>query len=168
MVKYFFPLKVADSVFDIDYDSFWENGVRGLIFDIDNTLATFDVPSPDEKTAALLKGLKDKGFGICFLSNNRRQRVETFNADLGFEYVWKARKPLLAGVRKALALLGLDKDKVLLVGDQLFTDCWVGKRAGVYAVLTKPIAPRDEWTVRIKRFPEKLVMRAYYKSLKRG
>jgi hypothetical protein len=168
MIKYFFPLEMAESVFDIDYDKFWETGIRGLIFDIDNTLATFDVALPNEATTALLNGLAEKGFVICFLSNNRRKRVEVFSKDLGFDHVWRANKPMLKGVRRALRLLGLEKDKVLLIGDQLFTDCWVGKRAGIHTVLTKPIAKRDEWTVKLKRFPEKLVMNAYYKSLKRG
>jgi hypothetical protein len=168
MIKYFFPVQMADSVFDIDYDKFWEMGFKGLIFDIDNTLATFDSPLPCENVADLLRGLSHKGFSICFLSNNRRKRVEIFSEGLGYPHVWKAGKPMLRGIRRALGLLGLDKDKVLLIGDQLFTDCWVGKRAGIHTILTKPIADRDEWTVKLKRFPEKLVMKAYYKSLDRG
>ena len=167
MIKYFFPAEMADSVFDIDYDKFWETGIRGLIFDIDNTLATFDVALPDEATAALLKGLAEKGFAICFLSNNGRERVEVFSKDLGYPFVWRAGKPMLRGFKQALEMLGLEKNEILLIGDQLFTDCWVGKRAGVHTILTKPIARRDEWTVKLKRWPEKVVMKAYYKSLGR-
>jgi len=164
MLKRFFPSEMADSVFHIDYDKFWNAGIRGLIFDIDNTLATFDIPHPDDKTSQFLAGLTEKGFAIAFLSNNKKERVVNFSKDLGYPHIWKAKKPKLKGIRRILEMLNLPREKVILIGDQIFTDCWVGKRAGVYTVLTKPIALRDEWQVKLKRYPEKIVLRAYHKK----
>jgi len=161
MLKRFFPAEMADSVFTIDYDKFWDAGIRGLIFDIDNTLATFDVPHPDKKTTQLLSDLTKKGFAIAFLSNNKKERVELFNKDFGYPHIWKAKKPRLDGINRILEMLKLSRKQVVLIGDQIFTDCWVGRRAGVHTILTKPIALRDEWQVKLKRYPEKIVLRAY-------
>ncbi|MDR2166220.1 MAG: YqeG family HAD IIIA-type phosphatase [Clostridiales bacterium] len=160
----FFPAEMAESVRHIDYGKFWERGIRGLIFDIDNTLASFDVPEPCADTMAFLRGLNDMGFAIAFLSNNSKERVENFNKNLGYPHVWKAKKPRLGGILRALDMLGLPKEQVVLIGDQIFTDCWVGQRAGIYTVLTKPIAARDEWQVKLKRYPERLVLRAFARS----
>ncbi|MCL2169837.1 MAG: YqeG family HAD IIIA-type phosphatase [Defluviitaleaceae bacterium] len=159
--KHFFPNEIADSVYHIDYDIFWQKGIRGLIFDIDNTLATFDTPHPDAAVIELLTTLTKKGFKIAFLSNNKKERVKIFNKEFGFPHIWKAGKPRLSGMRRALESLGLSKRRVILIGDQIFTDCWVGRRAGVYTILTKPIALKDEWQVKLKRYPEKLVLWAY-------
>ena len=161
MFKKFFPAEMADSVYAIDYDKLWKAGIRGLIFDIDNTLATFDVPHPDEKTITFLNKLTTKGFAIAFLSNNKKERVEIFNKDLGYPHIWKAKKPSLKGINKIMKMLNLPKEKLILIGDQIFTDCWVGQRAGIHTILTKPIALRDEWQVKLKRYPEKIVLRAY-------
>ncbi|MCL2854244.1 MAG: YqeG family HAD IIIA-type phosphatase [Defluviitaleaceae bacterium] len=151
---------MASSVTEINYDKFWEQGIRGLIFDIDNTLATFDIALPDEQTTAFLRGLEKKGFAICFLSNNSKKRVKLFSEGLGYPHIWRAQKPRRSGLRRAMDILGLDKSQVVLIGDQIFTDCLAGNRAGVYTVLTAPINTRDEWQVKLKRFPEKLVLRA--------
>ncbi|MCL2397774.1 MAG: YqeG family HAD IIIA-type phosphatase [Defluviitaleaceae bacterium] len=165
--KYFFPKEAADSVHLIDYEKLWQMGIRGLIFDIDNTLATFDIPTPPEDIIRLLAGLAEKGFGIVMLSNNSEARVKGFCDGLTYSHIWKAGKPGAKGIARALNLLGLDKIQVALIGDQIFTDCLGGNRFGVYTILTKPIAKRDEWTVRLKRWPEKPVLRAYAKREQR-
>ncbi|MCL2576066.1 MAG: YqeG family HAD IIIA-type phosphatase [Defluviitaleaceae bacterium] len=161
--KHFFPSEMHDSVYEIEYDKFWMMGIRGLIFDIDNTLATFDVAKPSEKVLALLNNLTEKGFAIAFLSNNSENRVKIFCEGLPYPHLWKAKKPRRGGVNTILHALNLPNDKVVLIGDQIFTDCWVGNRTGIYTVLTKRIADRDEWQVKLKRIPEKIVMKSLRK-----
>ncbi|MCL2753449.1 MAG: YqeG family HAD IIIA-type phosphatase [Defluviitaleaceae bacterium] len=160
----FFPDQTVNSVFEIDYDAFYTAGVRGVIFDIDNTLATFDVEKPCEKTTAFLRGLVEKGFKVGFLSNNSKKRVKLFNEDLGYPSIWRAKKPRLYGLWTLTKMMGLTRKKVILVGDQIFTDCWVGNRAGIYTILTKRVADRDEWQVKLKRVPEKIIMHTYKRS----
>jgi len=161
--KYLFPKEMTDSVRHIDYDRLWKMGIRGLIFDIDNTLVTFDIKKPPEDIIKFLDSLAKKGFDICLLSNNGQKRVEGFSDELGYPHIWKAKKPGIKSVSKALTILGHEKNKVVIIGDQIFTDCFCGNRFGIYTILTKPIAKRDEWTVRLKRWPEKLVLKAYLK-----
>lgn len=165
-MRRFFPKEDVDSIYSIDFGRLWDAGIRGLIIDIDNTLETFDIPDPGPKVVALIDDLRQMGFGIVLLSNNGRRRVERFSASLDCPHIWKARKPSRKGIRRALALLGLAADQAAIIGDQLFTDCYGGNRMGMHTILTAPIAKRDEWTVWLKRLPEKIVLRAYERSKK--
>jgi len=159
--KYLFPKESADSVYHIDYDKLWQRGIRGLIFDIDNTLVTFDIKEPPAEITDLLINLVNKGFGICLLSNNSEARVKGFCKNLDYPHIWKAKKPGKTGIARAMVHLGLNKHQVAIIGDQIFTDCFGGNLFGIHTILTTPIAKRDEWTVKLKRLPEKIVLRAY-------
>ena len=161
LARYLFPKQAADSVFHIDFDTLWQKGIRGLVFDIDNTLATFDIPRPPAQIIEFLNNLAQKGFAIALLSNNSEKRVCIFSEGLGYPHIWKAGKPRLKGIAQAMAQLGLAKNQTAIIGDQIFTDILCGNRFGIHTILTKPIGKQDEWTVRLKRWPEKLVLKAY-------
>ena len=163
MLKKLFPQRTENSIYDIDYSSLFEKGIKFLIFDLDNTVAPYDVPEPDEKMTAFFTVLKQKGFALCFLSNNEGARVERFNRTLGLFAVSKARKPKTSGVNRALTLMGGSASQTAIVGDQLLTDIWCGNRAGIMTIHVKPVADRDEWTVRLKRPIERLIFKRYKK-----
>lgn len=166
MLKRFFPQQYSNSIFEIDFAGLYERGIRGLILDVDNTLVTYDIPEPPEEIVSFLNQLTGQGFKICLLSNNGEQRVKIFNERLKLNAIHKAGKPQKKGINRAVALMELQCDEVVLIGDQLFTDVWCGNRCGIHTILVKPIALRDEWTVRLKRIPEKWVMKAYLKHMK--
>lgn len=167
-MRRFFPREYVDTIHSIDFGDLWRRGFRGLIIDIDNTLETFDIPLPSQPVINLLQTLKNQGFSIVLFSNNSRERVSKFCENLDIPGIWRARKPGKKGIRRALIRLNLPADKAVLIGDQIFTDCWGGNRMGIYTILTRPIAKRDEWTVRLKRLPEKLVLYMYERGQKRG
>ena len=164
MLKRFFPNEYLDSIRDIDFESLKRKGIVSLIFDIDNTIAPFDVPEPDDDIIYFFANLTKMGFNICFLSNNNKDRVMLFNEKLKLHAVFKAGKPKLRGINSALELLGTGCECTVLVGDQVFTDIWCGNRRGLYTILVKPIANRDEFTVRLKRGIERLVVNYYLKK----
>lgn len=163
MLKRFFPKQFSNSIFEIDFGELYKMGIRGLILDVDNTLVTFDVPKPTEKITSLLNELTEQGFKICLFSNNSEQRMKIFNESLKLNAIHRAGKPGRKGINRAIALMALRHEDVVLVGDQMFTDVWCGNRCGIHTILVKPIAQRDEWTVKLKRVPEKWVMKAYLK-----
>ena len=51
--------------------------------------------------------------------------------------------------------------------DQLFTDVWGAKRSGIYSILVKPIHPKEEIQIVLKRYLEKIVLFFYYRKLKK-
>ncbi len=161
MLKRFYPTHYFESVKHIEYDKLLEKGRTALIFDLDNTLAPFDIVEPDDNIIKFIKELQDKGFKVCLVSNNKGKRVEIFNQKLGLPMVSKAGKPKLGGITRAINLLDAKKEECVMIGDQMFTDVWVGNRLGIVSILVKPIANRDEFTVKLKRGMEKQVFKRY-------
>jgi uncharacterized protein len=164
MLKKLYPNIYVNSIYEIDYLKLQKKGIKNLIFDIDNTLAPFDIKEPDEALITHIKDLKFKGFNICLVSNNNKTRVEGFNQKLQLHAVHKAGKPKKSGLDRAVNYLGVNHEYIALIGDQIFTDVYGGNRLGIYTILVKPIEKRDEFTVKLKRGVESLVIKKYLKS----
>lgn len=165
MFKIFYPKEYFDSTYSIDFERYYKMGYRAVIFDVDNTLVEHDAPA-DERATALIKGLMEMGYQVCFLSNNDEERVKTFNENLGANYIYKAGKPLAKGYNKAMETMGSDRKNTLFVGDQIFTDVWGANNAGIRSVLVQPIAKHEEIQIILKRIPEKLILHFYLKKNK--
>ncbi len=165
IIGYFYPDEYLDSAYDIDYEMLFEEGIRGIVFDIDNTLVMHDHP-PDDRSVKLLGELDKIGFKVLFLSNNKEGRVKSFRDDSlpSAEYLYKAGKPKRSGYLKAMEMMGTDKDTTVFIGDQLFTDLWGAKRSGMRSILVKPIDPREEIQIILKRILEKAVLSSYLRS----
>ena len=114
-------------------------GIKYIFSDIDNTLATYDDPTPPENVLAWLASLEENGIKLAFVSNNKEERVALFNKDLGYVAYSKARKPLLGKLKRAMRDFGAKKEESLLLGDQLLTDAAAGRRAGMYVIIVPPI-----------------------------
>ncbi|MCR4587959.1 MAG: YqeG family HAD IIIA-type phosphatase [Lachnospiraceae bacterium] len=167
MQHIFYPREYLDSTYDIDFEQFYQQGFRGIIFDIDNTLVTHGAHA-DKRAQELFQRLRAIGFKTYLVSNNKEPRVKSFCEEVGADgYVYKAGKPSGKGYRKAMEEMGLDRSRTLSVGDQLFTDMWGTNLAGLYSVLVKPIDPREEIQIVLKRFLEKPVIWAYLHSKER-
>ena len=89
-----------------------------------------------------------------------------FNKDIQVDYVFDAHKPSTKNYKKAMEIMGTDQSNSLFIGDQLFTDVWGAKRAGIRNILVKPIHPKEEIQIVLKRYLEKIVLYFYKKSLK--
>ena len=163
LVEYFFPDRWCTSAYDIDYEALYRQGIRGLIFDIDNTLVPHGAPA-DARAIALFKKLFETGFKCCLLSNNKPPRVEMFNSPIGAHLICKANKPSVTGYRKAMEAMGTDTSDTLFVGDQLFTDVWGAKRTGIPNILVAPIHPKEEIQIVLKRILERIVLHFYFKK----
>ena len=74
MLERFYPDVYLDSAYGIDYEKLYEQGYRGIIFDIDNTLVPHGAPA-DERSIALFERLRRIGFRSMLLSNNKEPRV---------------------------------------------------------------------------------------------
>lgn len=163
MLEIFYPDNEAESAYCIDYEELYRKGCRGVIFDIDNTLVPHGAPA-DERSAALFAKLRDMGFSTALLSNNKEPRVKGFADEVGSRYIFKAGKPGRAGYVKAMELMGTCPETTLFVGDQLFTDVWGAKRAGIVTYLVKPIHPKEEIQIVLKRRLERIVLFFYHKK----
>ncbi len=165
MFEYFYPDEYLDSAYEIDYASLYEQGYRGIIYDIDNTLVKHGAPA-DERSIALIGKLKAMGFSCCLVSNNRRERVDLFNQDVQVYFVEKAGKPSRRGYIRAMEEMGTSALTTVSIGDQIFTDVWGARRAGIHSILVKPIDPNEEIQIVLKRYLERIVLYFYKKGKK--
>lgn len=167
MLNRFYPDNEAASAYVIDYDGLYESGIRGVIFDIDNTLAPHNAPA-DDRARQLFAHLKEIGMKTCLLSNNGEPRVAAFaEAVGGSDYIHKGRKPGVKNYRKAMEQMGTDRTSTIFVGDQLFTDVYGAKRAKIPSYLVKPIHPGEELQIILKRYPEAAVLYFYHRAEKK-
>lgn len=166
MINKFYPDLYVSSIYKINYKMLLGNGINNLIFDIDNTLVPHYEKYAPKKLVSHFKYLKSLGFKVCLLSNNNAKRVQIFNNDLNLDNIPYALKPFSFGLNKALKLMESDNTNTCIIGDQIFTDILVGNRKKLFTVLVKPVVNIDEFSVRIKRYPEKIVIKSYIKSKK--
>lgn len=163
MLEKFYPDEYYGSAYGIDFARYYQKGYRGIIFDIDNTLVPHGAPA-DERSMALFERLRDLGFESLLLSNNKEERVAMFNEKIQTKTIWKANKPFPDNYKKAMERMKTDENTTLFVGDQLFTDIWGAKKAGIRTILVKPMDPREEIQIVLKRKLEKIVLFFYLKK----
>ncbi len=138
-----------------------ENGIKGIILDIDNTLEPYEHPHPGEHVKKWLSELRKAGIECAFVSNNNRERVELFNADLGLPSFYKAGKPFKKNVVKAMKMIGSTQENTILMGDQVFTDVWAARNAKIKAALVPPINDKKDLFTKFKRLLEKPILKKY-------
>ena len=144
----------------LDFGEYYKKGYRGIIFDIDNTLVPHGAPA-DARSIELIGRLKEMGFGVVFLSNNKEPRVKMFNDAVHAEYIYKAGKPGKKGYLKAMEMMGTGRENTLFVGDQLFTDVWGARNTGIFSILVCPMDKKEEIQIVLKRYLEKIVLAFY-------
>ena len=79
-------------------------------------------------------------------------------------YVYKADKPSRKGYQEGMRRMGTDLADTLFIGDQLFTDVWGANRTGLYSILVKPMNPKEEIQIVLKRYLEKIVLFFYLRG----
>lgn len=163
MLKTFYPDEYLDSAYGIPFEEYYKKGYRGIIFDVDNTLVPHGAPA-DSRSVELFERLRAAGFSTCILSNNKEPRVAPFADRVKSPYIFKGRKPSVRGYERAMKRMGTDKENTLFVGDQLFTDVWGARRTGLWSILVKPINPKEEIQIVLKRRLEAVVLRFYLKD----
>ena len=164
-LRTFYPDEIFEGAYVIDYEEIFAQGIRGIIYDIDNTLVEHGYPA-DARAIELIEKLKAIGFKITLLSNNKEARVKMFNEPLNVEYIYKAGKPKKGGYRKAMEIMGTTEESTVFIGDQLFTDVWGAKRCGIRNILVRPIDPHEEIQIVIKRRLEAIVLYFYKREQK--
>jgi len=139
-------------------------GVRGLLIDIDNTLAPYEQPTPDDRHRAWFDALDEHGIRSALISNNHRERVDEFNQTLCREAYWHSGKPLGRTFKKVIRGWGLPYEQVAVLGDQLLTDALGAKLLGLTVIIVPPIRDKKTAFVRFKRYLERPYVKAYHKK----
>lgn len=139
------PDYVFNSIYDITPALLARHGVRGVLIDLDGTMASQKAALPPDTLAPFLRGLRNSGLAVLVFSNNHSKRVERFCESLGFPCISSARKPLRGGFRRAAQTLGLKMDELAMIGDQIFTDVLGGNLAGALTCYVETIDRSHLW-----------------------
>ena len=138
-------------------------GVRAVLADIDNTLAPYEQPEPDERIRGWIASLSAAGISVAFVSNNNAERVELFNRTLGVPAYPKSGKPFKKNLRKAMTAVGGTKNTTVMLGDQLLTDALAGHNLGVKCIIVPPIRDKRSAFFRFKRWLERPFVKRFKK-----
>lgn len=158
------PEYVFEHFDDVTAEFLLSIGVRGVLLDIDNTLEPYEHPLPGERVIAWLDSLRAAGIKTAIVSNNGRERVETFNRSIGMPAYAKAGKPFKKNLLRAMVDIGTEKGSTIFIGDQILTDVWAAHNTGIRAILVPPINDRRDPLTRFKRVLERPILKRYEKG----
>ena len=170
MVEKFMPDVYAKSIYYINYDKLYKNGVRCILFDLDNTLTPCHTPEPTKRLKKLFDSLKEKGFKLIILSNAPKSKVQPFKDYLEVDACAFALKPKKDKYEKILSKFKYKPTEVAAIGDQLITDILGANNMDITSILVNPMTHKDHTITIVNRILEKLIYNKLSKKdlLKRG
>ena len=157
--KIYKPNLYYKSIYDIDYDYLRKEGIKYLLFDLDNTLARVDVKDPSLELVDFLKTLDD--FKIIVFSNGLNKRVKCFSKKLGVPYVSLSFKPLSFKYKRLIKKDNLKIKEIAAIGDQLYTDIKGANKMGILSILVKPISKKESIVTKFNRIREKKLYKEF-------
>ncbi len=157
------PKRYYKNVLSIDFDKLKKDGIKCLIFDLDNTLAPAQSDKVSKEVINKIKSLK-KIFTIYILSNNSHlERLESVSKILGIKYVPLAAKPFKKGFKKIKNMEQISYKEMCMIGDQIVTDIIGGNRAGTFTILVDPLG-KDLKVTFVNRKIEKVIIKILTKK----
>ena len=117
MLEKFYPGEYLDSTYVIDFDRLYEEGYRGIIFDIDNTLVPHGAPA-DERACAW--ATLDTEHGNCSINltgvseNDYNEYMEILNQE-GFSVIENVSEEIEEGNYVSIGTLLSNEDKWLSI-----------------------------------------------------
>lgn len=163
----FYPTYKYKSVENIPYSLIEKNNIKLIMLDMDNTIINFDEKKYSKEMKEWAIRMRRNGIKLYILSNSPFGNLVKKVADeLGMKYCYNAGKPLLKGFNKIMQIENIEKEYMLMVGDQIFTDILGGNRFGIKTVLVNPIDKKERIHTKFKRPFERIVLKRY--SRKKG
>lgn len=116
-----------------------QHGLKGLVFDVDDTIISTHSAVVPVEVKAWMEEVKQVA-QISLVSNNlSHTRIRRIAEVLDLPYIFGAQKPSRKKVRQAVEQMKLNFGEVAMVGDRLFTDVLVGNRLGMFSILVEPM-----------------------------
>ena len=166
----FIPDMYQKSIYHINYEKLSEDGIKCLLFDLDNTCVPFKDTEPNKKLIDLFEMLKDMGFRVIIFSNASKKRITPFKNGLNVDCSASSKKPNTNKLVKIMKMFKYDLSDVAIIGDQLYTDILCGNRVGIRTILVNPMSKDDLLFTKMFRILEKRKFKKFAKMgiLKKG
>ncbi len=162
-----YPNFYCDNVREVKYEFLKENNIKGIILDVDNTLIDY-YRKFEDGTLEWVDNLKKQGLKFCIVSNSNNLNKVKYVADtLNIPFLTFAKKPFKTGFLEAQKIMGLKRENIAAIGDQIMTDVIGANRCKMFSILVKPIAEKDIWVTKVKRPIENKIISSYLKKVKK-
>ncbi|WP_159789603.1 YqeG family HAD IIIA-type phosphatase [Sodalinema gerasimenkoae] len=137
-------LVLGGTVLDITPDLLVEHNLKGLVFDVDETLVPIGQMEASEELRQRIVELRQVAT-LWLVSNNVSEtRIGNIAKSLELPYIFFAAKPFRRKLWRAVSAMDLPVAQVAMVGDRLFTDVLAGNRMGMFTVLVEPMVDPGE------------------------
>lgn len=165
----FRPNIYKKNIYEINYDKLYNEGIRCLVFDLDNTLGLISHKNCPEDAKRLIKKLKEN-FLVIINSNNTNKRLKPYLEELDIDGVAWGMKPSIKGLLKIKMKYKLFKKEMCIIGDQIVTDIVAGNRFHIKTILVDPLGEKDLKITGLNRKIEAKIVKHYEKRglFKRG
>ena len=158
----FKPNIYQKTIFDVNYKKLKEQGVKCLVYDLDNTLGLISHKNCPDEAKELINRLK-KDFIVVISSNNTKKRLKPYLDELGIDGVSWSMKPSIRGLIKIKAKYKLKKKEMCIIGDQIVTDILAGNRYHIKTILVDPLGEKDLKITELNRKIEAIIVKRYEK-----
>ncbi|MEG0692273.1 MAG: YqeG family HAD IIIA-type phosphatase [Oscillospiraceae bacterium] len=159
----FIPNLMLEDVTCINETLLKEHNIKGLILDVDNTLAKHGSQELASHISDWLEEMKKLDVKLMVVSNNNKKRVEPFAKKLGLDFVSMALKPMTYGFGKAKTIFNFENNEIAVVGDQIYTDITGGNLKGMFTILVTPFSLENNFFFKLKRKLENIHINTYKK-----
>ena len=139
----FIPDIYQKSIYHIDYEKLLDDGIKCILFDLDNTCVPYKDKVPNKRLIDLFEMLKDMDFKIIIFSNATKKRITPFKRTLNVDCLARAGKPRKKSFLKVLKLFNYNLSDVAIIGDQLYKDILGGNSVGIKTILVNPMSKDD-------------------------
>lgn len=145
--KTYVPDIYQKDVFAIKYKKLLDAGIKFLSFDIDDTIAAMENATPPKAATTLFENLKNMGFELMLLTNNRDSRAAVFAKKLGIpgQYIARAEKPAAGHFAEMQRMCGLEKSQMAHVGNSITDDVAGGNVFGITTCLVRRVGNLTWW-----------------------
>lgn len=158
------PDYMFDSFSDVTPEFLESLGIKALLIDIDNTLAPYEQPIPDERIKNWFTALAEHNIRASLISNNHAPRVELFNESLGLDAYPDSGKPKSKTLLIAMEKMGSTPQNTAGLGDQLLTDTLAVHRLGMLSIIVPPIKDKTSAFFKFKRRLERPYIKKFRKK----
>ena len=160
MLDIFIPDYYYQSIFKINYAKLKKNGIKCLLYDLDNTIAPYSMHEPDKRLKDLFSLLEHKyGFKVIIMSNSGKRRLTPFKEQLNVDTSCNSKKPLRGKYKKIMKLYKFKPHEMAMIGDQLMTDVFGANRMGINSIFVNPISKIEHLPTHVNRYFESKIIK---------
>lgn len=159
----YIPNIYCKSIYTINYKKLKKNGIKCLLFDLENTIVPYKAIEPDVRIKELFSVL-EHDFKIIIISNASKNKVRPFKEILNVDAAYRSWKPYKNKYKQILTRYKYQENEVACIGDQILTDVLGANKMGLTSILVNKMSRYETLPTRINRALETIILKRLAKN----